>query len=126
MFKRFNGVAEGILPYGQGYPKWNPMEPLEHPFGAGYMSDSIAVVLKRVDQPRKAAATRVIVGAGSEMYEGWTIGNVWKLRHDQTGAILGTYEVVGEVTYAEDEDELTVVRDAIGVTDMKLKVSCFK
>jgi hypothetical protein len=119
-------TADYILPYGREYSKWNPMDPTSHCFGRDYMAGMIAVVLKRIDQPRKAAATRVIVGAGSEVYNDWKIGNVWRIRHDQTGAALGTYEVVGEVTYARNEDGDAAVRDAIGVTDMKLSVACFK
>lgn len=116
--------AHYVLPYGRDYAKWNPLEPEAHPFGPDYMRDMSAMVLKRIDKPRKAEATRVVVGYGSIDPE-WTIGNVWRLWHNQTNALLGVYEVVGEVTYAEGPDG-AMVTSAKGVTDMRLHVSCFK
>lgn len=118
-------TADYVLPYGRGYSKWNPMRPEDHCFGDDYMSDSSAIVVKRIDQPRNAAATRVIVTAGI-VPDDWKIGNVWRIRHDQTNALLGVYEVVGEVEYAADEDGTAIVVSASGVTDMKLPVACFK
>lgn len=113
--------ANYVLPYGRGYSRWNPMRPAEHCFGEAYMADSSAIIVKRIDVPRKAAATRVIVTAG-RVPEDWKIGARWRIRHDQTNALLGEYEVVGEVTYDDDAE----VETALGVTDMSLPVACFK
>jgi hypothetical protein len=117
--------APYVLPYGRGYDKWNPMEPAAHAFGPNYMRNMSAIVLKRIDKPRKAEATRVVVGYGAIDPE-WTIGNVWRLRHDQTNALLGDYEVVGEVNYAEGPDGEAVVTSHRGVTNLRLPVSTFK
>jgi hypothetical protein len=124
-YKGYMGEADYVLPYGRGYAKWNPMHPTEHCFGEAYMADSSAIIVKRIDVPRKSAATRVIVTYGN-IPDDWKIGAVWSVRHDQTNAMLGVYEVVGEVEYAEDENEEAVVVRAAGVTDMKLPVACFK
>jgi len=117
----------GILPYSYGgdadmRKKWNPMEPENHCFGPDYMAECVAYVMKRIDKARKAVATRVIISAGRLAGDGWNVGDKWYLRHDQTHALLGTYEVVGIVDYNEQAQ----VAHAEGVTDIKLPVACFK
>ena len=117
----FPGYANYVLPYGRDFAKWNPMEPAAHAFGPNYMRSRYALVLKRIDKPGKALANRIIVGYGT-IDDNWKIGNVWNIRHDQTNAFLGQYEVVGEVTYTDDAEVAT----ATGVTDIKLATATFK
>ena len=117
----YPGNAPYVLPYGRDYAKWNPMEPEAHAFGPQTMAGSSAIILKRIDKPGKAPASRVIVTYG-EIDNEWKIGNVWNIYHNITRKFLGQYEVVGEVTYTEDAQVAT----AEGVTDMNLPTATFK
>ena len=53
----------------------------------------------------------------------WDIGNTWTCRHDQTGAKLGDYTVVGVVLY---DGEGNVARVIGEVPSAKLAGAVFK
>lgn len=75
-----------VLPTGE---KINPA----NPSGATYYdADQTAFVLFKIDDDR-IAPSRVVTSFGGP--SGHQIGDQWIIRHDQTNAYLGTYQVVG-------------------------------
>lgn len=75
-----------VLPTGE---KINPANPA----GATYYDkDQTAFVLFKMDDDR-VFPTRVVTTFGGP--GGHRIGDTWVIRHDQTNAYLGTYQVVG-------------------------------
>lgn len=88
---RWNAAA--ALPTGESI---NPL----HPQGATYYDPGqTAYVLFKRNEAR-TRPTRVFTTFGSL---GWKLGTVAHLQHDQTGAYLGEYEVVGVHDFASGE-----------------------
>ena len=117
----YRGTANYVLPFGQGYKKWSPLDPQAHAFGPQWLAGGTSYIVRRIDKPR-SKATRVIHTCGTPDAD-WRIGNTWTIRHDQTNAFLGTYEVVGVVTYDADGD---VARTAGADLNVKLSPATFK
>lgn len=66
--------------------------------------------------------TRAFVSSG-QLGDEWRIGNTHRARHDQTGANLGDYTVVGIVVYDRNGDVLVTVGD---IPTTLLSVCVFK
>jgi hypothetical protein len=81
---RHNAVA--ALPTGVS------MNPLFPELSEYYAPDLIAYVLYKEDEAR-TRPTRVFTSAGP--IEGWKIGTLVHLDHDQTGAYMGYYKITG-------------------------------
>jgi len=118
---QYRGVADYVLPFGREYGKWSALDPESHPFGKQWLGQSSALICKRLDQDR-TRPTRIIhtsgVAGGKDR-----IGNVWEYRHDQTGARLGEYEIVGVVVYGSDGSVALVAGD---VPATKMSLSTYK
>lgn len=82
----------------------NPRQPSSSPYCADGL---VAYVLWKVSEHR-VRPTRVITSAGP--MAGWRIDSEHELYHDQTGAQMGRYKVVG-VTDLETGDEAGYVPD---------------
>lgn len=104
----YNGTA--VLPTGTTL---NPA----NPFPAEYFDpNSVAYVLWKL-QDNRSRPTRVVTSAG--LIDGWKLETVLELYHDQTGAQLGSYRIVGIVDFASGEK-------AGNVIDFALKHSVLK
>jgi hypothetical protein len=103
-------VWDFVLPTGE---QMNPC----HPESATYYGkDQTVLVMRRLDIPR-TRPTRVITTYGGGSF--YPIGSKHSLFHDQTGAFLGDYEVVGQRDYS------TGISQGI-VPDRLIKQSVFK
>lgn len=114
--------ADYILPLGVGYAKVNVLDPDSFPFdGRGWVANGTVYIMSK---PERTRPTRAFISSGLSTDQGdWAIGNVWECRHDQTGANLGTYTVVGIVQYGTDGQ---VIRTEGEVPTTKLSASVFK
>ena len=88
---RWNTVA--ALPTG------TTMNPLTGD-GDYFDQDQIAYVLFKVNEAR-TRPTRVFTSSGS--IDGWKLGTIIHLHHDQTGAYLGEYRITGIHAYRTNE-----------------------
>lgn len=89
---RWNAVA--ALPTGE---TMNPAQPEQDEY---YAADLTAYVLFKVNEAR-TRPTRVFTSYGC--IDGWKIGTIIHLQHDQTGAYLGEYRITGIRDYATGE-----------------------
>lgn len=107
-YSRYDRV-DGILPTGKSL---NPARPE----GADYYDPNlVAYVMFKLNDER-TRPTRVITSHGVAT---WNLGEKYSLYHDQTGAFLGDYEVVGIADFA--------LGYAVGdIPDRMLKHSVFK
>jgi len=118
----YRGEAPYILPLGRNYGKCNPLKPDTFPFGGSdWLKGDSVFVLERLDKSRNGPS-RIVIGSGYG-YASWRIGNEWTCRHDQTGAKLGEYRVVGIVVYDEQGQ---VARVEGNVPDKALSAAVFK
>lgn len=79
-----------ILPTGE---KLNPANPK----GAEYYDErQVAYVVRPI---HKEKATRVFTSYG-RLSADWDVGTIQTCRHDQTGALLGVFEVVGVADFS--------------------------
>ena len=101
----YRGTANYVLPFDKA-DRFNPLDPDSHPFGRVWLVGMHVVMVRKTDAKRPGPS-RSIAGWGPPM-GGWLIGDVWYVKHDQTDAALGTYEVVGIVTY-DDEGNVSEV-----------------
>jgi len=84
-----------VLPTGE---QMNPM----HPEGATYYGkDQVVYVMRRLDVPR-TRPSRIITSYGSLHYP---LGFRASVYHDQTGAFLGDYELVGTRDFSTGESQ---------------------
>lgn len=115
------GVASYILPMGQDVCPggMNPLDPATSPFGTKWLMGGSFVVLSKPDRTRP---TRIVFSSGPPS-DDWKIGATWDCRHDQTGARLGTYTVVGVVLY---DDQGRVARVAGEVPNRRIMTAVFK
>jgi hypothetical protein len=118
----FKGRADYILPLGRDYEGINPFDPSTFPFGgAEWAANGVAYLLKKDERTRP---TRLVFsGGGMVDTDRWGIGAQWDCRHDQTGARLGNYTVVGIVIY---DGEGNVARYEGDVPDRRIKGAVFK
>jgi hypothetical protein len=93
----YSRLSVAVLPTGQSLNAANP-DPDKHPY---YDVDQVVYVLYKRDE-RRTRATRVLTSFSP--IEGWQIGTVLSLRHDQTGAVLGSYKIVGVKEFATGEE----------------------
>lgn len=111
-----------ILPLGKDYSKVNVLASDTFPFGGRKWMENATVYV--MSKPERTRPTRAFVGSsGTNEHGEWAIGNVWKCYHDQTGANLGTYTVVGIVQYGTQGQVIKVVGE---VPTTKLSLSVFK
>lgn len=75
-----------------------------------------------MSKPERTRPTRAFLSCG-DMGDAWNIGNTHTARHDQTGARLGDYTVVGIVIYGRDGQVLRTVGE---VPTTMIAVSVFK
>lgn len=104
----YSGSA--VLPTGETL---NPRYPQGSPY---YEKDLVVYVMFKTTDAR-TRPTRVLTSWGP--LAGWTLGTLHDLYHDQTGAQLGRYRVVGVKDFASGEQ-------AGDVPDYKIKHSVFK
>jgi hypothetical protein len=113
--------ADYILPLGEEYSKVNVLDPDSFPFGGPeWMVGSVVYVMAK---PERTRPTRVFISGGGSVGADWRIGNVWRCRHDQTNALLGTYTVVGIVVYGADGE---VIRTVGETPNVKMAAAVFK
>lgn len=117
-------VRPYVLPFGKGYPKWSPFDVDNAAFGKSWLAGDTVLVCKRYDQHR-TRPSRVIFTSESihKLSNRDKIGQRFTARHDQTGARLGEYEIVGLVGYDADGEVEVVVGD---VPDVKYSVNTYK
>jgi hypothetical protein len=98
--------------------RFHPLLPETAQFGQGWMGGSVAYIMSK---PERTRPTRVLISSG--VLSGVAIGHMAAVRHDQTGALLGRYTVVGVVEY----DALGEVARVEGdVPDRKMAAAVFK
>lgn len=116
-------VRPYILPFGRGYAKFNPLKdgPI-HEFGQKWLSNMTALICRRLDEKR-TRPSRLIWTSGVNLPDRDKIGQKFTARHDQTGARLGEYEIVGIVQYDIDGN---VWRTAGDVPDVKFTQATYK
>jgi hypothetical protein len=124
-------VRPYVLPFGTDYPKWNPTGQVEeHGFGETWTANSTAIICTRTDQDR-TTPTRLIWTSGMVMpskgdrVSGDLIGQRFLARHDQTGAKLGEYVIVGLAFYGP-EGGSSPARIVGEVPDRKFGQSTYK
>lgn len=115
-------VRPYILPFGREYGKWNPKDVDNAAFGKGWLAGMFAMICKRTDQVR-TRPSRLIFSSGSFPAESDKIGQEFTARHDQTGAFLGEYQIVGLVMYDQEGNVARVVGD---VPDVKYSQNTYK
>ncbi len=104
-------VGTAVLPTGENI---NPAKPAGAPY---YAPDLVAYVMFKLNEQR-TRPTRVLTSAGL-LGPDWMLDMEHMLYHDQTGAQLGTYKVVGIHDFASGET-------AGDVPDIKMSHSVFK
>lgn len=107
-----------VLPFGKDAGKWNAADVEGAYFGKSWLAGMTSLICKKDERTRP---TRIVFTSGLEGDR--YLGNSFDARHDQTGARLGYYTVVGFVEY---DSEGEVLREAGDVPDMKLAQSTFK
>lgn len=116
-------VRPYILPFGREHGKWNPRDVENAAFGKSWLSGMYAIICLRTDQAR-SRPSRLIFSHGNPLREEQDkIGNYFMAKHDQTGAFLGEYRIVGIVAWNADGDVLRVVGD---VPDVKYSQNTYK
>jgi len=116
------GDRPGVLPFGRDFAKWSPWDTSNAPFGQAWLGNMVALICKRLDETR-TRPTRLIFCSGSVPRTVDRIGTAFTARHDQTGARLGRYKVVGIAVYDPDGYLGRVVGD---VPDVKFACSTYK
>jgi hypothetical protein len=111
-----------ILPFGKDYPKWNPRDVENAAFGKGWLAHMSVLMCKRTDVLR-TKPSRMIFTSGVELPDRDKIGQRFLARHDQTGAKLGEYEIVGILQYNQDGDVWRIVGE---VPDEKFSQNTYK
>ena len=111
-----NGYAAAILPLSE---QFNATDPTTIEFGQDWLAEGVVYVMKKASRTRP---TRVLISSGS-LGDSWYIGSHQDLRHDQTMAFLGRYEIVGIVWY----DDTGAVAATFGeVPNRKIAAAVFK
>jgi hypothetical protein len=118
----WTGERGYILPFGQGYGKWNPRDVENASFGKSWLSGMVAIICFREDQERQHPSRLIFTSDGLPS-ERDRIGARFTARHDQTGAKLGVYRIVGLVFYDRDGDVLRIEGD---VPERKLAQATYK
>lgn len=112
-----------ILPFGREYGKWNPRDVENAAFGKRWLSGMYAIICLRLDEAR-SRPSRLIFSHGNPLREEQDkIGQRFMAKHDQTGAFLGEYRIVGIVAWNADGDVLRIVGD---VPDVKYSQNTYK
>ena len=112
-----------VLPFGKSTPRWNVDDVENFTFGKDWLGHAIGIVCQRTDVDR-TRPSRLIFTSGSGMpADSDKIGNVFLARHDQTGAKLGVYEIVGLVFWDTDGNPLRKVGN---VPDVKYALNTYK
>jgi hypothetical protein len=88
----YHGSA--VLPVGSSL---NPA----YPQTAEYYADDLVVYVMWKTSDQRTRPTRVLTSYGA--LSGWTINSVHELYHDQTGAQMGSYKVVGVKDFKSGE-----------------------
>lgn len=114
----WTGERDYVLPYGP--PKVSPFDVEHMPYGA---DNQLALVCTRTDQPRTRPSRLIFTGGGHRPDTLDRIGCSFRARHDQTGALLGTYAIVGIVAYGIGGH---IVRIEGSVPDVKLALNTYK
>jgi hypothetical protein len=92
-------TVDYVLPSGT---KINPRRPETAEF---YDARLVGFAMRKLNEAR-TYPTRLVTSHGTLGGPGsWKIGERYSLRHDQTNALLGDYEVVGTVVFATGEVE---------------------
>jgi len=113
-----------VLPFGRGFAKFNPMsdeDRLNHAFGPEWTANSTAIICKKEE---RQGPTRLIWSSGLDTRgDSDKIGRRFIARHDQTGAILGQYKIVGLAFFGPDGKLCRTVGD---VPSQKFAQSTYK
>lgn len=104
----YSGTA--VLPVGTTL---NP----RYPQGSTYYDPSLVVYVMFKTSDTRTRPTRVLTSSGPLV--GWTLGSEHDLYHDQTGAQMGRYKVVGVKDFKSGEQ-------AGDIPDFKIKHAVFK
>jgi hypothetical protein len=88
----YNGIA--VLPTGETL---NPAAPQ----GAVYYDPTLVAYILWKREDNRSRPTRVLTSSG--LIAGWKLETVLELYHDQTGAQLGSYRIVGIVDFTTGE-----------------------
>lgn len=121
--KRYTGERPYVLPFGREYGKWNPRDVENHPFGQSWLGGTLALICQRTDENRSFPTRLIHTSGGPVPSPDDRIGLSFTARHDQTGAKLGVYEIVGIVVYAPDGSVARLVGD---VPDRKYSLNTYK
>ena len=109
-----------ILPFGREYAKWSPFDVDEHPFGRDWLTGMMGIVVLRTDEAR-SRPTRIIFSSSSGVpHKSDKIGQEFLARHDQTGAKLGVYRIVGLVLYSPNGSVARTIGDVGGGSKLSL------
>ena len=104
----YRGTA--VLPVGQTL---NP----RYPHHSIYYDPKLVVYVMWKTSDGRTRPTRVLTSAGP--LAGWTLGSEHELYHDQSGAQMGVYKVVGVKDFASGEQ-------AGNIPNFKIKHAVFK
>ncbi len=102
----YNGTA--VLPTGDSLNVWRP--------GLSPWATGVVYVMWKTSDAR-TRPTRVITSSGA--LSGWKINEEFELYHDQTGAQMGRYKVVGVKDFSTGEF-------AGQIPDLAIKHAVFK
>lgn len=118
-------VRPYILPFGRDYGRWNPRDVNNAAFGKSWLSNMVALICLREDQPRTRPSRLIFssLSGSEEVPERDRIGQRFTARHDQTNALLGVYRIVGIVRYDSEGKILKIVGD---VPNVKLSQNTYK
>lgn len=101
-----------VLPFGREYGKWDPRDVETSAFGQDWLAGMTALVCQRIDQDRSRPSRVIFTSdATAGLRDSDGIGSVFLARHDQTGAKLGVYKIVGLVIYGTEGEVARVVGD---------------
>lgn len=112
-----------VLPFGKGYARFNPLDDADrenHEFGPTWTAGMTAIICKKDERENP---TRLIWTSGYVRRGFDNIGERFVARHDQTGAKLGEYEIVGLAFYGPDGKLARTIGD---VPNRKFAQSTYK
>lgn len=102
------GTRDYVLPLGRDFGKWSPFDVENASLGKNWLAGALALVCQREDEARTFPSRIIFSGSESKPSAADRIGCAFTARHDQTGARLGYYRVVGIVVYGPQGDVLRV------------------